>query len=190
VPDGDRRGVVLLAIAREAIAEPVEPQAMPEWREEWLRARAASFVTLRLGGELRGCIGTVDAHRALGHDVAHNARSAAYRDSRFAPVTFAQRPLLEVEVSVLSARCPIAAESEMDAAARLRPGVDGVVLEFAEARATFLPQVWENLPDPIDFLAELRRKALLPARFWHPDLKISRYTVEKFVSPRSGAWDR
>jgi AMMECR1 domain-containing protein len=64
------------------------------------------------------------------------------------------------------------------------------VLEFSELRATFLPQVWENLPDPLDFLAELRRKARLPARFWHPDLRISRYTVEKYLSPTSGAWDR
>ena len=180
MPDGDRRAVVLLAIAREAIAEANELDGAREWPEDWLRATAATFVTLRLEGELRGCIGTVDAHRALGDDVAHNARSAAYRDSRFAPVTHAQRDLLQVEVSVLSPRSLIDAETEADAVSCLRPGVDGIVLEFAEVRATFLPQVWESLPDPVDFLAELRRKARLPPRFWHPDMKISRYTVEKF----------
>jgi hypothetical protein len=186
----EQRGAILLAIAREAIADGREGGVAGEWPHEWLRANAASFVTLRLGGDLRGCIGTVDPHRALGDDVAHNARGAAYRDSRFTPVTRAECERLEVEVSVLSIRSPIDARSETDAAASLRPGLDGVVLEFAALRATFLPQVWENLPDPIDFLAELRRKARLPARFWHPDLRISRYTVEKYVSPRSGAWDR
>ena len=180
MPDGDRRAVVLLAIAREAIAEGGEPQGVGEWGEDWLRAYAATFVTLRLEGELRGCIGTVDPHRALGDDVAHNARSAAYRDTRFSPVTPAERARLAVEVSVLSERRPIDAACESDAVALLRPGIDGVVLEFAENRATFLPQVWESLPEPLDFLVELRRKARLPSRFWHPDLKISRYTVEKY----------
>jgi AmmeMemoRadiSam system protein A len=190
VPESAPRGPVLLAIAREAIADAREREGPGEWPHDWLRATAASFVTLRLAGELRGCIGTVDAHRPLGDDVARNARSAAYRDVRFAPLTMAQRSLIDIEVSVLSPRCAIPAESEDDAAACLRPGVDGVVLEFSELRATFLPQVWENLPDPLDFLAELRRKARLPARFWHPDLRISRYTVEKYLSPTSGAWDR
>jgi AmmeMemoRadiSam system protein A len=122
----------------------------------------------------------VDAHRALGDDVLANAHSAAYRDPRFAPVAFHERERLEVEVSVLSARAPIAAASESALARELRPGVDGIVLEFEGLRATFLPQVWETLPDPIEFLTELRRKARLPARFWHPELRVSRYTVEKF----------
>jgi AmmeMemoRadiSam system protein A len=190
VPDGDRRGNVLLAIAREAIADGLDDVIRWDWPEPWLREHGASFVTLRLAGELRGCVGTVDPHRGLGEDVASNARAAAYRDARFHPVTPGERNLLHVEVSLLSPRCALDVENEDEAAAALRPGVDGVVLEFAEVRATFLPQVWDNLPDPIDFLAELRRKARLPARFWHPDMKISRYTVEKYLSPRSGAWDR
>lgn len=177
----ERRGRVLLALAREAIE--AEPPALPpvrEWREDWLRETAASFVTLRDGGELRGCIGTVDAHRVLGDDVTHNAHAAAYRDPRFPPVARIERERLEVEVSVLSARDPIVAPSESALVAVLRPGVDGIVLEYEGYRATFLPQVWESLPDPVDFLAELRRKARLPARFWHPRLKVSRYTVEKY----------
>jgi AmmeMemoRadiSam system protein A len=176
-----RRGRILVAIARDAIeADPAAQHEPLEWQEEWLRATGASFVTLRDAGELRGCIGTVDPHRALGDDVAHNAHAAAYRDPRFPPVRTAQRAGLEVEVSVLSPRAPIAAPTEAELAAVLRPGVDGIVLEYEGHRATFLPQVWESLPDPIDFLAELRRKARLPARFWHPRMQVARYTVEKF----------
>lgn len=176
----DQRGRRLVAIARETIARAPQSLEPAQWGEDWLRATAASFVTLRDAGELRGCIGTVDAHRALGDDVAHNAYAAAYRDPRFAPVTPEIHARLEVEVSVLSARIPIEARDEGALAAALRPGVDGIVLEYQGLRATFLPQVWENLPDPLDFLAELRRKAHLPARFWHPQMKVSRYTVEKF----------
>jgi len=176
----ERRGRVLLAIAREAIERAPVALARGEWTQEWLRRTAASFVTLREGGELRGCIGTVDAHRPLGDDVTHNAYAAAYRDSRFAPVTPGVLERLEVEVSVLSARAPIEAASEEALAAELRPGIDGVVLEYEGLRSTFLPQVWESLPDPLDFLAQLRLKANLPARFWHPRLRVSRYTVEKF----------
>jgi hypothetical protein len=175
-----RRGRVLLAIARESFARPVQAIASIDWHEDWLRAIAASFVTLRDRGELRGCIGTVDAHRPLGDDVAHNAYAAAYRDARFGPVTAEVRERLDVEVSVLSARVAVEAEGEGALAGQLRPGVDGVVLEFQGRSATFLPQVWEHLPDPVDFLTELRLKARLPARFWHPELRVSRYTVEKY----------
>ncbi len=175
-----RRGRVLVAIAREALARPGQAIASIAWPEEWLRTVAASFVTLRDRGELHGCIGTVDAHRALGDDVAHNAFAAAYRDARFEPVTADVRERLDVEVSVLSARVPLPAPSETALAEQLRPGVDGVVIEFQGRSATFLPQVWDHLPDPLDFLAELRMKARLPARFWHPELRVSRYTVEKY----------
>lgn len=176
----DERGPVLLSIAREAIAEGRERPAQREWREEWLREPRASFVTLRMDGDLRGCIGSVDAHRSLGDDVAHNAHAAAYRDPRFPPVDTAERERLLVEVSVLSPRESFAAASEEEALRALRPGVDGLCIEFQGSQATFLPQVWENLPDPRDFLCELRRKAQLPARFWDPGMKLSRYTVEKY----------
>jgi AmmeMemoRadiSam system protein A len=179
MPD-ERRGRVLLDIARTAIANgPAVPDGLA-WDEEWLRAPAASFVTLREAGELRGCIGSIDARRALGDDVAHNAHAAAYRDPRFPPVRPAEIAGLDVEVSVLTPRVPLGAASEDDALARLRPGEDGVYLEYQDFHATFLPQVWESLPDPRDFLDELRRKARLPARFWHPELRLSRYGVEKY----------
>jgi AmmeMemoRadiSam system protein A len=175
----EARGPVLLAIAREAIAR--EEDAMPHsWDEPWLRAPGATFVTLRLEGELRGCIGSIEPRRALGDDVAHNAR-AALRDDRFPPLARESLPRLGVEVSLLSAREPMAAESEAQALSLLRPGVDGLVIEYGVHCATFLPQVWEHIPEPLDFLCELRRKASLPRRFWHPELRMSRYTVEKFA---------
>jgi AmmeMemoRadiSam system protein A len=174
------RGPVLLAIAREAIAHEDDEACVPLWPEPWLREWNASFVTLRLEGELRGCIGSIDARRALGDDVAHNARAAA-RDDRFPPLARREIAGLAVEVSVLSAREPLAARCEADAIAALRPGIDGVVLEYGYQRATFLPQVWQELPDARLFLEHLRMKARLPARFWHEDVRLSRYTVEKFV---------
>ncbi len=175
------RGPVLIAIARASI-EQGDADPMPSARgHEWLRASGASFVTLRLDEDLRGCIGSIDARRPLGEDVARNAHAAAYRDPRFPPVSAGERPRLAIEVSVLSPREPLVVASEAEALARLRPGVDGVAREYGGAAATFLPQVWESLPGPEEFLEQLRRKAGLPARFWHEDLRLSRYTVEKFA---------
>ena len=174
------RGPVLLSIARDAIVDSVAQASWIRWVEPWLKERAASFVTLRLEGELRGCIGTIDARRALGEDVHENARAAAFRDPRFPPVGRHEVEALQVEVSVLSAREAMVVTSESEALAALRPGVDGIYLQFGEQRATFLPQVWESIPDPLDFLCELRLKAELPARFWHEGIRLSRYTVEKY----------
>ena len=178
---GQQRATTLVAIAREAIAATTPPCAGKAWREEWLLERGATFVTLRLAGELRGCIGTIDPHRALGDDVAHNAFAAAYRDPRFLPVTVQEIGRLEVEVSLLTPRVAIACASEEDALDKIRPGVDGLYIEYGSARATFLPQVWESLPDPLDFLCELRRKAGLPTRFWDDGIQLSRYSVEKYA---------
>ena len=178
------RGAVLVSIAREAIGERLGLGVAAGRPEAWLLAPGASFVTLKLAGELRGCIGSVDARRTLGADVAHNARAAAFNDPRFPPLAVSEFDALEVEVSVLSPRSPVAATSEAEALGKLRPGVDGVYLEFGQSHATFLPQVWESFPDPLEFLSALRRKAELPARFWHPDLRLTRYTVEKFHDER------
>lgn len=178
--DRERHGRVLLAIAREAIDEVFEPGAHCSWIDSWLRSHGATFVTLRMEGELRGCIGTIDPRRPLGDDVAGNAHAAAYRDPRFRPVSAAERERLAIEVSLLSPRSHLPAASESEALTSLRPGIDGLVVEYGDARATFLPQVWENIPDPLDFLLELRRKAGLPSRFWHPELRLYRYTVDKF----------
>jgi AmmeMemoRadiSam system protein A len=177
MPDG--RGQVLLAIAREAIEHESEGLDAPVWAPPWLRAPAATFVTLTLDGELRGCIGTLEPRRALGDDVMHNARAASH-DARFPPLPRERVRQLGVEVSLLTPREPLVASSEDDALCMLRPGVDGVVVEYGAMCATFLPQVWEHLPEPLAFLTELRRKAHLPGRFWHRDLRLSRYGVEKF----------
>ena len=174
------RGPVLVAIAREAIAERLGLAAARARDEEWLARQAATFVTLRLEGELRGCIGSIDARRPLGEDVAANARAAAFSDPRFEPLAVDEFAIVHVEVSVLSPRSPLAAASEAEAIRALRPGVDGIYLEYGDCRATFLPQVWESLPDPEQFLVALRRKASLPASFWDPAIRLTRYTVEKF----------
>lgn len=185
MPEGAAHGAVLVAIARTAIARgPGAPPGGPAdaWADHtWLREPGASFVTLREAGELRGCIGSIEARRALGEDVARNAVAAAYRDPRFPPLDARELPGLAVEVSVLSPREPLGAGSEAEALALLRPGVDGVYLEYRDCSATFLPQVWESLPDPVEFLGELRRKAGLPAHFWDPEVRLSRYAVEKFA---------
>jgi AmmeMemoRadiSam system protein A len=175
------RGPVLLAIARTSIERGEAAPPPCGWDHDWLREPGASFVTLRLEEELRGCIGSIDPRRALGEDVAWNARAAAYRDPRFPPVTPDEIVRLQVEVSILSPREPLAAASEAEALAKLRPGIDGIALEYRGAAATFLPQVWESLPEPDEFLEALRRKAGLPVRFWHADVRLSRYTVEKFA---------
>ena len=176
----DTRGTTLIAIARGAIAAALGKGSVPVVDAQWLRERAATFVTLRVAGELRGCIGSIDARRALAEDVAANAQGAAFRDPRFAPVTADALVTLGIEVSLLSQRTMLVAANEADALAAIRPGIDGVYLEYAQARATYLPQVWESIPDPLVFLSELRRKAGLEPRFWHRDVKISRYSVEKF----------
>lgn len=184
MPEREERGRVLVAIARESIAERLGLAAAQPRGEAWLAEPAATFVTLRLAGDLRGCIGSVDPRRPLGVDVAANARAAAFSDPRFSPLSRAEFTQVHVEVSLLSPRTPVEAASESDAAARLRPGVDGIYLEYGGRAATFLPQVWENLPDPVEFLAALRHKAELPARFWDPAIRLTRYTVEKYRDDR------
>ena len=177
--DEPGRGEVLVAIAREAIAA-LDDRGPGTWEHDWLRDHGASFVTLRLEGELRGCIGSVEPHRPLGDDVARNGRAAAFHDPRFTPVSRAEIAALQVEISVLSPREAMTVASEAEALSRLRPGVDGILLEFRSLSATFLPQVWDGLPEPARFLGELRRKAGLPVAFWHPEMKLYRYTVEKY----------
>jgi uncharacterized protein len=176
----EKRGRVLVAIAKAAIGDPVSDVSARAWDDPWLEELAATFVTLKKDGALRGCIGSLEARRPLGVDVADNARAAAFRDPRFPPVEPVELFELEIEISVLSPREVMPVRTEEEALSHLRPGIDGVVLEFGGNKATFLPQVWEGLPEPEVFLSELRRKAQLPPRFWHPQMRISRYTVEKY----------
>jgi AmmeMemoRadiSam system protein A len=184
------RGQLLLQLARQAIAAALGvPVARPPRQEQladpWLRAPGACFITLTRQGHLRGCIGSVRAARPLLDDVRANARAAALGDPRFPPLTAPELAATRIEVSLLSAPTPLAATvlvAEEQALAALRPGIDGLILEYAgEAHATFLPQVWEVLPAPRDFLAQLKLKAGLPADFWSPEILLRRYTVVKWV---------
>jgi len=181
----DDRGDILLAIARESLAAALGlgTESFPD--EPWLHEPGATFVTLRRLGALRGCVGSLQPYRPLLDDVRNNARAAAFSDTRFPPVRRDEYPELSVEVSLLSPCEPCEVGSEEEALTRLRPGIDGIVFEFQGRRSTFLPQVWEQLPDPWDFLAHLKRKAGLPAAFWHPDVKLWRYTVTKWAEAGS-----
>jgi len=178
------QGKLLLGIARAAIAAALQhakAQANPAVEQaEWLQQAGASFVTLTQQGQLRGCIGSLEARRPLLDDVKANAVAAALHDPRFAPLTLPELDITNVEVSVLSPLQPMQFDSEEDALAQLRPGVDGVVFEYGRYCSTFLPQVWEQLPSPRQFMAHLKHKAGLAPDFWAPGVKLQRYTVSKF----------
>lgn len=146
----------------------------------WLHEPGACFVTLMLHGELRGCIGSLAARRALLDDVKTNARAAAFADSRFAPLSRTELNDMEIEVSLLSPMQALTFSSEADVLAQLQPGVDGVVFECGFHSSTFLPQVWEQLPTPREFLAHLKVKSGLPANFWSDAVKIYCYSVRKW----------
>lgn len=173
-------GAALLIRARNAIAEALDGATTPEPEHPALAKPGATFVTLMENGELRGCIGTLEAHRSLDADVRANARAAAFRDPRFMPVGRGELRDLEVEVSLLSEPEDLPCLDEEDALRKMRPGIDGIVFEYQNFRSTFLPQVWESLPDPRSFLAQLKRKAGLPSDFWAPGVKLQRYEVLKW----------
>ncbi|PTY02464.1 hypothetical protein DB347_23975 [Opitutaceae bacterium EW11] len=176
---------VLLQIARTAVAAavrgerlPVEPPA--PLTPALLEARAC-FVTLTECGELRGCIGTLQPEGPLFLGVAQNARSAALHDSRFMPVQSAEVPRLHFEISVLTQPKPLAHSSARELLAKLQPGRDGVVLRIGERRATFLPQVWDMLPDKVEFLDNLAAKAGVPPDAWRGlDASVDTYQVDSF----------
>jgi AmmeMemoRadiSam system protein A len=178
-------GGVLTRLARAAIVQRFgEGIPEPAPREPWLAEPGAAFVTLTIAGELRGCIGSLEAWRSLHDDVTANARAAAFRDPRFAPVSPEEMARVSIEVSVLSAPEPVPFASEAAALAALRPGVDGVIFAASGRRATFLPQVWEQLPEPALFLAHLKRKAGLASGYWGSDVELWRYTVAAFDEDR------
>jgi AmmeMemoRadiSam system protein B/AmmeMemoRadiSam system protein A len=183
--DETELGAALLSRARNAIAAGLGLAREPEPHHPSLTRAGATFVTLRdAAGELRGCIGRLEAVRQLDDDVRHNAAAAAFDDPRFDPLQAHEWASLQVEVSLLAAAEPLpAVRTRADALRQLRPHVDGVILEWRGRRATFLPQVWEQLPEARDFFAALLRKAGLPADFWAEDLRLLRYSVRKFERP-------
>ena len=173
-------GRILLPIARAAIARELGAHQSCAEDAEWLRDPGACFVTLKLDGRLRGCIGSLHARRPLLDDVKANALAAAFKDPRFRPLGLAELDRTAVEISLLSALEPLVCRDEAEALAQLQPGRDGVLFSYGYHQSTFLPQVWDEIADPIEFLASLRQKAGLPPDFWDPDVKLARYTVSKF----------
>ena len=177
---------ILLTLARESIQATIYGAAPPALDVTTLPANllepGATFVTLTLAGDLRGCIGSLEAHRPLAVDVQENALAAAFHDPRFAPVSAPELAQLHIEISVLTPRAPLEYRDADELLQRLRPNIDGVVIERGWNRATFLPQVWAQLPEPEDFLGHLCYKAGLSATAWRRgDLQVFTYQVEKFT---------
>jgi hypothetical protein len=174
------RGQTLLSIARATISTALGQPCTADESADWLQETGAVFVTLHKNGKLRGCIGSVTAHRRLLDDVKANAQAAALFDRRFSPVTLAELPELQVEVSQLMQHHPLTFTSEANALGQLQGGVDGLILEYNQHRSTFLPQVWEQIPDPRQFMAQLKIKAGLPHNFWSQSIRLYRYRVNKW----------
>ena len=182
-PDGalpPGAGKVMISLARAAIERALGHEVGYDVQAAWLWQEAAVFVTLTKDGALRGCIGSLEATRSLGDDIAANAVSAALNDPRFTPVTLEEFAHTDVEVSLLTKPKAMRFTDEAHLLKQLRPHQDGIVLEGAGRRATFLPQVWAQIPDPANFMAELKKKAGLPVTYWGHDVKVSRYGAIKF----------
>ena len=145
-----------------------------------LAERGAAFVTVRVGSELNGCIGSIEPVAPLGAAVARHAWDAAFADPRLPPLRPEEYEHTTIEVSVLSPLEPIPGRSEAELLAALRPGEDGLVIAAQGRRGLFLPVVWESLPDPRDFLHHLQDKAGLPPGWWPEDMVANRFSVEKF----------
>lgn len=176
----DDRGKLLTGLARAAIGKQLGVAVAAPETPDWLRAPGAVFVTLTQDGQLRGCIGSLEAWRPLKDDIEANARAAAFNDPRFPPLSVEELARTRVEVSILSKPEAMTFAGEADAIRQLRPGSDGVVLEWGRHRGTFLPQVWEQLPEPVLFMRHLKQKAGLAPDFWADEVRLARYTVEKF----------
>jgi AmmeMemoRadiSam system protein A len=145
-----------------------------------LNRPSASFVTLRVGEDLRGCCGSIEPSRRLSEDVWNNAWASAFADPRFPPLTMDEWLATNVQISVLSEPERLDARSEAELLQILRPGRDGLILQFGNRRSTFLPAVWEQLSEPSRFVRHLKMKAGWPADFWPAGMEAWRYTTESF----------
>jgi hypothetical protein len=176
---------ILLKIARDSLTLSVQGEALPRLQgadlPETLQAKGASFVTLTKQGQLRGCIGALQAYQALAVDVQEHAMAAALQDYRFPPVQPDELSQIEIEVSVLTPRRKLDYETPLDLIRKLRPNVDGVVLQDGIRKATFLPQVWEQLPQPEEFLAHHCQKMGASPTLWQKKhLTVYTYQVQEF----------
>jgi AmmeMemoRadiSam system protein A len=188
-PLSEDQGAALVALARRTLAThfnlPVAPLAGKDLAQRLndpaLDARCGTFVTLKIDGQLRGCIGSLTANVAIVDGVRDNAINAAFHDPRFPPLGREELDRVAIEVSVLSDPSPLAYSGGDDLCAKLRPGIDGVIIRKGYASATFLPQVWDQLPRPDQFLSHLCMKAGLPASQWQQgDLEVRVYQVQYF----------
>lgn len=174
----------LLKLARESIAYGLKHgTALPissEAYSEALQENGASFVTLHYDKQLRGCIGSLSAYQPLVNDVVQNAYNAAFRDPRFSPLHHDELESIHIHIEVLNPTQLLSFDSEQELIAMLRPGIDGLVLKEGNQTGTFLPSVWSSLPEPADFLQQLKRKAGLPVNYWSDSIVIERYTTEAF----------
>ena len=186
LPDTERK--VLHQVARDSIQYSLEHGSSAHYEKtlsptdysDSLQQQRATFVTLNIEHQLRGCIGTLEAHQPLVIDVIQNSRSAAFYDPRFPALSKSEFPLLEIHISVLAVPEPIEFSSEQDLLEQIRPGIDGLILTAAGHRGTFLPSVWESLPRKEDFWLHLKNKAGLPQSYWDNTIKVERYTTESF----------
>jgi uncharacterized protein len=172
----------LLALAKASIEHGIKTGSplqvnLDDYPAE-LKEKRATFVTLKIKQQLRGCIGMLEAVRPLVEDIAMNAYAAAFKDPRFPPLQEHELENLDIHLSILSPAEPIAFSSETELIEKIRPGIDGLILELDQRRGTFLPSVWESIPAASQFLAQLKLKAGLPADFWSEKIKVYRYTTE------------
>ncbi|MGD9366504.1 MAG: AmmeMemoRadiSam system protein A, partial [Desulfobacteraceae bacterium] len=186
------QGHALVALARQTLLArfnrkiPQEAKAQLEARlqDDTFKAQCGVFVTLKIGGQLRGCIGSLVGREALADGVRTNALNAAFNDPRFSPLTEAELDRVSIEVSVLTESQPLAYESATDLISKLRPKIDGVTVRRGFASATFLPQVWEQLPDTKAFLSHLCVKAGMTGDAWRQgSLEVETYQVQYFEEP-------
>ena len=183
ITDSDRS--YLLSLARQSIENCANGAFVPHVDKETLspvlREQGACFVTLTSGGYLRGCVGALEPYQSLVDDVCEHAVAAAFQDYRFPPVQPNEVKDLEIEISYLTRPEPLKYENPEDLPKLIKPNIDGVVIRDGRQRATFLPQVWEKIPDPVEFLDELCMKMGAPATLWRrKKLDVMIYRVEEF----------
>lgn len=173
---------ILLEVAKQSIQHGLDNgQALmvePIDYDKELRKKLATFVTLEIDNNLRGCVGTLIALRPLVSDVAYHAHAAAFSDPRFPGLQSDEFPRLDIHISILSKSQSIYFISEQHLIQQLRPGVDGLILTEGMYKGTFLPSVWDSLSEPRDFLRQLKRKAGLVPNYWSDTVKVERYTTE------------
>jgi AmmeMemoRadiSam system protein A len=185
----EAQGKVLVKLARQTLMQRLGQQITKDetdtlnaaLKDSCFQVHCATFVTLKINGQLRGCIGSLTATEPLSTGIRRNAINAAFHDPRFAPLSANELDQVEIEVSILTEPQLLEYQDDADLIKKLRPHIDGVIIRKGHASATFLPQVWEQLPEIKDFLAHLCMKAGLPQDAWQdPDLEISTYQVQYF----------